>query len=413
MPRHALLLSLALVAVLLVPGAAWSAPPPGGEARAGNAWLSLVAEARTTCGVKKDHTAWCWGRNTNGQLGDGTTASRSVPTRIKGSWSAISIGSTYPGGETVCAVRTDGAGYCWGWSRWGQTGAHGKKDVLRPSKLPGRWRSVTAAGDFTCGIRTDGSGWCWGRNFFGQLGHGNSQDSSVPVRLPGVWKSLSLYADTACGIQTDATGWCWGENDDGRAGVGTTEVRVTTPALLAGAWRELTVDGLNTCGVQTDGTGWCWGYNASGNVGDGTTDDRLVPTQVVGAWRSITPGVVTCGIRVDGTGWCWGDGTTLPAQVPGTWASLASNLWTTCGVQVGGSGWCWGDNTNGQVGDGTKKGRSTPTRLAGRWSTVGSRGDLMTVGIRTDGSGWTWGYNSNGQVGDGTTKDRLTPYRLR
>ena len=188
---------------------------------------------------------------------------------------------------------------------------------------------------------------------------------------------------------------------------------MTTPALLPGAWRELTVDGLNTCGVQTDGTGWCWGYNAFGNVGDGTTDDRLVPTQVAGAWRSITPGVVTCGIRVDGTGWCWGDGTNLPAQVPGTWASLSSNLWTTCGVQVGGSGWCWGHNTNGQVGDGTKKDRSTPTRLTGRWSSVGSGGDLMTVGVRTDGSGWTWGYNSHGQVGDGTTKDRLTPYRLR
>ena len=70
-------------------------------------------------------------------------------------------------------------------------------------------------------------------------------------------------------------------------------------------------------------------------------------------------------------------------------------------MQVGGSGWCWGRNTDGQVGDGTKKDRSTPTRLTGRWSTVGSRGDLMTVGVRTDGSGWTWGYNSNGQVGDG------------
>ena len=127
MPRRALLLSLALVGVLLVPGAAGLHPLPVGRPAGGDRWLSLVAEARTTCGVKKDHTAWCWGRNTNGQLGDGTTASRSVPTRIKGSWSAISIGSTYPGGETARAVRTNGAGYCWGWSRWGQTGAHGQE----------------------------------------------------------------------------------------------------------------------------------------------------------------------------------------------------------------------------------------------------------------------------------------------
>ena len=120
---------------------------------------------------------------------------------------------------------------------------------------------------------------------------------------------------------------------------------MSTPALLAGSWRELTVDGLNTCGVRTDGTGWCWGYNASGNVGDGTTDDRLVPTQLAGAWRTISPGVVTCGIRVDSTGWCWGDGTTVPTQVPRTWASLSSNLWTTCGVQVGGSGLVLGPRT--------------------------------------------------------------------
>ena len=85
----------------------------------------------------------------------------------------------------------------------------------------------------------------------------------------------------------------------------------------------------------------------------------------------------------------------------------------TVGVRTDGSGWTWGYNTNGQVGDGTKKDRSAPTRLRGRWSMIGSGGDLMTVGVRTDGSGWTWGYNSHGQVGDGTTRDRLTPYRLR
>ena len=109
-------------------------------------------------------------------------------------------------------VKSDHTGWCWGRNTFGQLGIGDTEDLTAPHRLPGKWRDITATDrDSTCGVRTDGSGWCWGTY------PGNGEPSStIPVRLPGTWKSLSpiSYSEFSggpvtvnCGIQTDDTAW--------------------------------------------------------------------------------------------------------------------------------------------------------------------------------------------------------------
>lgn len=232
-------------------------------------WLSVsTSGAQTACGIQTDHSGWCWGRNSEGQLGDGTTnlwpEARPVPTQVPGSWKVLE--TDY---YRTCGIRADDTAWCWGFNKFGQLGDGTTTDRATPTQLPGSWQSLTLFGTSTCGIHTDDTAWCWGGNEHAQLGDGTTVDRHSPVQLPGAWKSIR---PGGCGVQTDDTGWCWGRNGDGWVGDGTTIDRLT-PTKLPGTWRSLTLG----CGIQTNGTGWCWGYNGSGEVGDGTTENRTSP----------------------------------------------------------------------------------------------------------------------------------------
>jgi putative Ig domain-containing protein/regulator of chromosome condensation (RCC1) repeat-containing protein len=232
-------------------------------------WLSIsTSDQQTACGIQTDHTGWCWGRNSEGQLGDGTTnlwpEARPVPTQVPGSWKALETL-----GYRTCGIRTDNTAWCWGNNKFGQLGDGTTTDRAVPTQIPGSWKSLSMGGTSTCGISTDDTASCWGYNANAQLGDGSTVDRHSPVQLPGAWRSI---APGGCGIQTDDTGWCWGRNEDGWVGDGTTTTRLV-PTKLPGRWRSL----KSGCGIQTNGTGWCWGYNGSGEVGDGTTENRTSP----------------------------------------------------------------------------------------------------------------------------------------
>jgi serine/threonine-protein kinase len=46
--------------------------------------ISVGKSVDHTCAVTPDPVAYCWGRNNEGQLGDGTTTNRPAPTRVVG-----------------------------------------------------------------------------------------------------------------------------------------------------------------------------------------------------------------------------------------------------------------------------------------------------------------------------------------
>ncbi|MCO7238067.1 putative Ig domain-containing protein [Aeromicrobium sp. CnD17-E] len=152
-------------------------------------WQGVVTSAFTTCGVRTDGTLWCWGRNTSGQLGVGTTTDSAAPVQVgrDTGWSQVSVSSDLGTGST-CATRTDGTAWCWGSNTSGQLG----DGTTTASSVPVRvdqtrsWSSVTTGKGYACGVKNDGSQRCWGTNSGGELGNGrNDGGGAMPTKVVG------------------------------------------------------------------------------------------------------------------------------------------------------------------------------------------------------------------------------------
>ena len=91
---------------------------PGEIPDAGNV-MAISAGGAHTCALRTDGAAFCWGQNTSGELGDGTLERRLSPVPVMGghTFRAISAGDTH-----TCAITTLDRVYCWGDNRWGQLG---------------------------------------------------------------------------------------------------------------------------------------------------------------------------------------------------------------------------------------------------------------------------------------------------
>jgi alpha-tubulin suppressor-like RCC1 family protein len=162
-------------------------------------FIQLTIGARQMCGLTADHRAFCWGDNTLGQLGDGSTTARAVPTPVgttlRFSYIATSSGLPFVAKLTLpavqqgqaaftCALTEAGAPYCWGWNGGGQLGDGSTSDRLTPVAVSGNLHLTTLGlgGTAACGLRGAGV-WCWGWNEDGQLGNGSFAASSVPTAV--------------------------------------------------------------------------------------------------------------------------------------------------------------------------------------------------------------------------------------
>ena len=179
-----------------------------------------------------------------------------------------------------------------------------------------------------------------------------------------------------------------------------------------------------------------WGLGTSGQLGDNTATSKSSPVQTVAYgnnWKQISSGAYTCaGIKTDGTLWLWGandqgqigDNTVTGRSSPVQTVSFGSN-WKQVIVRGGtattfvaaikndGTLWCWGNNANGQLGDNTVTKRSSPVQTVAfgtNWKQVsaGNAGNTYhnTAAIKTDGTLWVWGDNVNGQLGDNTASNK-------
>ena len=126
---------------------------------------------------------YCWGYGNYGRLGNGSTSHRSVPTLVSGShtWAEITAGNRYH----TCGVTTSGEGYCWGRNSYGQVGDGATSNRLIPTLISGEhvWEAISTGGYHACGLTVGGGAYCWGRDNYGQLGNGLALDSRVPTKI--------------------------------------------------------------------------------------------------------------------------------------------------------------------------------------------------------------------------------------
>ncbi len=167
--------------------------------------------------------------------------------------------SVSAGGEHSCAVRSEGGAWCWGRNTYGQIGngttGPGPKTPTRVGTSDD-WHAIAAGGASTCGIRANGTLWCWGLNHRGQLGDGTTKSKSSPIRVGTAsnWASVSAGWFDTCGVRTDGSLWCWGDNSAGQIGDGTTTRRLVPTRLSGSEWTSVDVGGWHVCATRSDGT---------------------------------------------------------------------------------------------------------------------------------------------------------------
>ena len=404
----------------------------------------------TSCGVKADHSAWCKGYDSAGQLGnDLLTQDTNHLVRVAGGnvWKSISTANGWGNGVT-CGIRIDETLWCWGDNTFGQVG---NGAPMQNEPLPVRigtdtWKMVSVNTQ-ACGIKTDNTLWCWGNDDYGQVGNGGgtgTEDTPVQVAPGTFWKHVAANNVFTCGIKTDDTAWCWGNDDYGQLGNGGTSGNQDEPSPVSGGhtWKTISlVWGGTACGIKSDDTVWCWGTDNYGRLGNGDPEaDSDTPVQVSGGgtWQSISGGEsgdsYFCGVKSGGTYWCWGyydyNTHTSPDQIhtDTDWAVAQP----PCGLKTNGSLWCSGSgDLFGYVGYLYQQNVPTLTSEPGPWKSIwptycvtanddtascwsspegpiplagGAAWKEFTryCGIRTDGTGWCWGLNYSGQLGNGT-----------
>ena len=426
-------------------------------ALAGVTLAQISAGSVHTCAVSSTGTAYCWGLNSNGQLGNNSTTQSLVPVAVttSGVLAGVTLAQISAGTNFTCALDAAGAAYCWGLNSSGQVGnTDTAVSFLVPVVVSFRTATMAAGSTHSCMIRS-GIALCWGDNTSGELGNNSATSSTAPVaaNTGGALAGLTLTQITAgtnftCALASTGTAYCWGDNDNGELGNNSTTqsrvpVAVNTAGALAGKTLvQISAGGDAACAVDTGGAAYCWGANTNGQLGNNSTTQSLVPVAVntsgVLSGKSVTQVSAgtnfTCALASTGTAYCWGlnasgqlgNNSTTQSLVPvavTTSGVLAGVTLTqvsvgnahTCGAAGNGAAYCWGANTNGQLGNNSTTQSLIPVAvnssgvLSGRSVTQISAGTNFTCAVDSTGAAYCWGLDSNGQLGNNSTTQRTTP----
>ncbi|HEY4187166.1 MAG TPA: RCC1 repeat-containing protein [Polyangia bacterium] len=389
---------------------------------------ALAARGGHVCAVTNGGV-FCWGSNSQGELGDGTFTARRVPTLVPGSAGASVVTA---GLVHTCAVN-DGLVTCWGANQVGELG-DGTTDVrLLPVVVtPLAGVTALASGAYhTCAVTGDGTLRCWGANQAGQLGEGTTSSVAVPVPVTGIQQAIEITAgdNFSCARRNDGTVACWGDDRLGQLGTAAPiRRRVPTPVAALGNVQSLTASGDHTCARLPAGSNktYCWGHNQAGELGDGTRIDRPAPTALK---TTLDAGDLTAGqfhsclVDAAGGAWCWGRGSSgqlgtsslidalVPTAVLGLTGAtaIAAGAAHSCALQAS-AVLCWGAGDQGQLGDGTMIDRASAAVVPGIDDATAIRlGDAHTCVLRATGQVACWGANDAGQLGNATTSASADP----
>lgn len=405
---------------------------------------SVSTAAIYACGIKLGK-AYCWGSNSRGELGNGTTLDESIPVAVAvGGDSAIpesanlvsiATGSAYNSDGASCAVDDRGDAYCWGDGEAGNIG-DGLNTVsnLYPVKvakggssaipLDSKLIKIGTTNNASCAIDSNGEGYCWGDNTQGQFGNGTTTNSNYPTLISKGGASAissddklvdiavgSLYT---CALDEHGKAFCWGWNTNGQCGSGdyvnnlyptavavspnNSSSQITAQTVLkqisASANTPCPTNEVSTCAVDVDGGGYCWGNNWLGQLGVNADINTL--------GNSPVPLRVLLG--------------SSPSQIPAgaKFSMIASGSGSTCGI-ADAKAYCWGLNASGELGNNSTINSTFPVAVNTTDGAISSitqlkdisvadYGDIYLMGIAcavdAKNNFYCWGNNDYGQLGN-------------
>jgi len=367
------------------------------------------------------YTAFGWGYNASGPLGQNNTTQYSSPIQLGASsnWTQVAAGGN---NRSALIDKSDNL-WVMGDNQYGGLGqnvAPPSASISSPIQIPAKWSLVTQGSYGGQGVKSDGTLWAWGYNGFGNLGQNDIVDRSSPTQVgtDTTWSSDINHLDQIkntdnLAIKTDGALWMWGRNNEGGLGQNN-RTKYSSPVQVGTqtTWQMATFgNGANCFAIKTDGTLWSWGYEAYGYLGLNSPEnsDRSSPTQIgTGTnWADVGGGLyASCATKTDGTLWSWGSNAfgelggnftgngsmstnsrSSPIQIPGTtWLRpFAGKHWMGC-LKTDGTYWAWGSNYYGALGlnqSGSPERRSSPVQLPGTWAT-----DRETIVARDSYGAW-------------------------
>jgi len=202
-------------------------------------WVQISAGRYHTAAIRKNGTAWAWGSSSAGQLGDNTTVSKSSPVSVVGGfvdWVQISAGGSHSVG-----VRANGTAWAWGSNGYGHLGNNTQFiNVSSPVSVVGGftdWVQISAGYGHTAAIRANGTAWAWGSAANGLLGDGTTVSKSSPVSvLNGFtdWAEISAGRYHTAALRANGTAWCWGFGGAGQIGENSAINRSSPQSVVGG-----------------------------------------------------------------------------------------------------------------------------------------------------------------------------------
>ncbi|MGB2090211.1 MAG: ELWxxDGT repeat protein, partial [Candidatus Poseidoniaceae archaeon] len=396
-----------------------------------------------TCAILDNGDLKCWGRDDQGQLGDGgtthsyTTHTTSPPAIVIDLGTGRTAVAVDIGEKHTCAILDNGDLKCWGRDNHGALGNGGSKtDTYAPSTTAidlgtGRTAVAVSCGiDHTCALLDNGEIKCWGLDDKGQLGDGGTSTSlthttspSTPVNLGTGRTAVAVSAGHShtCAILDNGDVKCWGNNIKGQLGIGNTTnmgVRpgdmgdnLNTVDLGTGRTAVAVYGGyLHTCAILDNGDLKCWGSDQYGELGDGgsthtsstyTTSPSAIPIDLGPGRTAVAVHAEshTCALLDNGDVKCWGwdykgqlgDGGSnsdraAPPSTPidlgsgRTAVSVSAGVYHSCAILDNGDIKCWGGDGYGQLGDGgSNSDQSSPVSVSGSNTWDSSTGLIIGV----------------------------------
>jgi alpha-tubulin suppressor-like RCC1 family protein len=331
----------------------------------------------SVCALTTSKAAYCWGDNSYGTIGDGTTSYANLPTPVSGGL-IFSAGFTSGYGSHQCGLVAGGQAYCWGRNTFGEVGDNSTVDRSQPVAVQGghTFTSIVTSSYSTCGLTTAAQVYCWGWTAGGTLGDGDAGSIRLVPTLVNtagkVYSQIVVLDDFACGLEAGGVVSCWGQAPDGTH---------LTPVVVSTADRftSLTAGFYQLCGLTSAGAADCWGRGVYGETGLGVAGIQSVPARVTGGL---------------------------------TFAEIRAFAYNTCGRTTGNTLYCWGYNSSGGVGDGSTTDRSEPTAVLGGipFGRIIGGGMGFACGQSTGGQPFCWG---SGALGNGVTSGVTSPYPVR
>jgi len=308
-----------------------------------------VGETITSVSMGGDHSSavtsegrlFTWGSNTNGQLGDGTILNISTPTDITSQFN-LAVGeiiiSASLGTKHSLAVTSEGRVFTWGYNYHGQLGDGTTDDKHVPTEITDQFNfaigetitSISLGAYHSSALTSEGRVFTWGYNSYGGLGIGTTVEKHVPTEITNQFNlaigetitTITLGSHHSSALTSEGRVFTWGYNDSGQLGDGTfsrklvpTDITNQFNLAVGEEIEVLSLGSIHSSALTSEGRVFVWGDNYFGQIGDETNIDRNTPTDITNQFKLVSEtvtnismgGIHSLAVTSDGRIFAWGD----------------------------------------------------------------------------------------------------------